>query len=516
MQIYLVLVFTIKLCTLDLFAVRVHLLGLQDIMMRVFLLVVSLSGIFLFAHSKKAKTTILISLDGVGWQFLGNNKTDTPNFDFMARTGVKAKNMITVNPTSTVPTHVTLVTGLYPESHGLVSNSFHDPGLDAEHYLEPDCSAFDPIFFQESEPIWSTMEKRGLKSGVFFWPTSTSYPHRPSFYEDHVCNINCSMYTPQELRDLRKTKTDHCRFDNVKHPFWERVETAVKWMKLENAPSLILLYFDYADGKGHRHGPHSLEYLKSIEYLDRYVLGYLIDRLRDSNFLDSTNIIVISDHSMAETSSERIIDLSEVIDTYMYDIKSPGIWPSGENTVDDVFNMLTKLNNSHIKFYKKENIPERLHWKHNRRIPPIYVDSELGWLFRKTRGSRQTPWTDGSHGWEPSQEMAAIFYARGPDFKKGFYEEKTLRAVDVYSLLCHLVGMESLPNNGSLSNMMNLLEEHDIETTASKPTSGMPTSASMTSITKTKINNYGVTIHCKRWLEHVVFAIAISVILVFN
>lgn len=414
-------------------------------------------------QASKATTTIVISLDGVGWQFVGNNKTDTPNFDFIARTGVKAKNMITVNPTSTIPTHMTFVTGLYPESHGIVANNFYDPVLKAEYILETDCSYFNPMFYQESEPIWLTMEKQGIKTGTYFWPASTSYKQRPSYYGDHVCRVNCSDYTPQTLRTLRsRIGTKHCKFDSEDHPFWKRIESTIRWMKSDSPPRLVFLYFDHADGIGHTFGPNSKKYLKSIEKLDRHVVGYLNDRLKESNLFDTTNIIIVSDHSMVEISSKRQINLFESVDPSIYVSNPPGIWPIGGNSVDTVFNKLMLLNNSHIKFYKKEDIPERLHWKNNRRVPPIYADVEIGWTSRKRRYGKYH-WEGGSHGWEPSEELAAIFYARGPSFKEGFYDNGTLRAIDLYPLLCHLVRIDPLPNNGSLDNMMQLLKTNKID-----------------------------------------------------
>jgi predicted AlkP superfamily pyrophosphatase or phosphodiesterase len=416
-----------------------------------------------FAHSsadtKKNVTTILVSMDGVGWQFLDSDITDTPNFDFVARTGVKAKNMITVNPTSTFPVHTTLVTGLYPESHGIISNTFYDPVYDEEFYLENDCSNFDPKFHNDSEPIWLTMEKRGRTTGTYFWPSSTSYDRRPSYFANHICEFNCSDYSGEKLKQLRqRVGRQHCKFDWFEDPYWNRIETALRWMKSDSPPGLILLYFEQADYKGHKYGPNSPYYWKSIESQDRYVVGYLIDKLRESNLLETTNLIFVSDHSMIETSNEKQIDLFKVVDPSSYKYWWPGIWPE-PGKLEEVYKNLTLLNNAHFKVYKKKDIPEEYHWKHNRRVPPIFFDVENGWQLRKTEYDRNTEgsWRKGSHGWPASQESAAIFYAMGPAFKKGYNFTGSLRAVDIYPLLCQLLDVEPLPNNGSLDNMMYLL-----------------------------------------------------------
>ena len=46
------------------------------------------------------------------------------------------------------------------------------------------------------------------------------------------------------------------------------------------------------------------------------------------------------------------------------------IWPKDEKQ-EKIFENLTKVKNPHMKIYKKQDIPESFHWKHNRRIPPI-------------------------------------------------------------------------------------------------------------------------------------------------
>lgn len=68
------------------------------------------------------------------------------------------------------------------------------------------------------------------------------------------------------------------------------------------------------------------------------------------------------------------------------------------------------------------------------------------------------------HGWQASKDLGAIFYARGPSFKRGYKTKQALQAIDVYPLLCHLLGIKSLPNNGSMENMKEILQ---ISTSAS-------------------------------------------------
>ena len=59
--------------------------------------------------------TVIVSLDGFRWDYV--KMYHTPFFDRMAAEGVQ----------KTFPNHYTLATGLYPDHHGIVSNSFWHP-----------------------------------------------------------------------------------------------------------------------------------------------------------------------------------------------------------------------------------------------------------------------------------------------------------------------------------------------------------------------------------------------------
>lgn len=63
----------------------------------------------------------------------------------------------------------------------------------------------------------------------------------------------------------------------------------------------------------------------------------------------------------------------------------------------------------------------------------------------------------GNHGWDnANMNMRPIFLAYGPDFKSG-YVGKPFNNVDIYPLMCELLGIDGAPNNGSLDNTQDLL-----------------------------------------------------------
>lgn len=57
------------------------------------------------------------------------------------------------------------MTGLYPESHGIVSNTMYDPVLNATFSLSDSTQVRDGRWWL-GEPIWVTAVKNGLKRCV--------------------------------------------------------------------------------------------------------------------------------------------------------------------------------------------------------------------------------------------------------------------------------------------------------------------------------------------------------------
>lgn len=423
-----------------------------------------LSFTMFIAASFKVNPVILISLDGLAWQVIVDKLANTPNFYYIARTGVKSKCIRTVTPSLTWPNHHTYMTGLYPESHGIVSNVFYDPLYDEWFIYEGDCSSFDPKFYNDSEPIWLTLQRQGGTSGVYFWPGSGGYEERPRFFAKPICNVNCQSRDRDLSVAMNTSHSRRCIF-NYSEPWHSRIDQIVRWLTSEEPPRFVAIYFEEPDLQGHSFGVHSREYLNEIERVDREAVGYLLERLRHSNLLDEVNLMFVTDHGISNVSVVRQIYLDDYVDPSLYFLSQAGtsahVWPF-EGKFQEVYEALTRIKHGRIKIHKKEDIPDILHWKNNRRIPPIFVEPDLGWqVFQSVPESPPSgiPQVYGAHGW-PSvhREMWSIFFARGPAFRQGV-EMGEFETVDLYPMMCHLLGINPRPNNGSLINVKEMLKE---------------------------------------------------------
>ena len=77
------------------------------------------------ADAQQAPYVILISLDGFRWDYV--ERFRPPHLSKFIAEGVQAESLIPCFPSKTFPNHYTIATGMYPENHGLVDNSFYHP-----------------------------------------------------------------------------------------------------------------------------------------------------------------------------------------------------------------------------------------------------------------------------------------------------------------------------------------------------------------------------------------------------
>jgi len=105
-------------------------------------------------------SVILISLDGTRPADLEG--ADLPTFAALRQRGASAVRLTPVFPTNTFPNHVTLVTGVVPDVHGIVNNDFVDPERGEFH------KEADPTWLL-AEPLWSIAAQHGVVSASYFW-----------------------------------------------------------------------------------------------------------------------------------------------------------------------------------------------------------------------------------------------------------------------------------------------------------------------------------------------------------
>lgn len=358
-----------------------------------------------------APTTILISLDGFRADFLDRDLT--PALNSLIAQGVSPQYMNPSFPSVTFPNHFTLVTGLYPESHGVVGNTFWDPDLEEEfYYTHPDVS-MRPKWWN-AEPLWLTAEKAGVKSAIHMWPGS----------EAHIGEMEPTYVDKYDGTEALPRKVDRV-LELLDLPGVEDESQS------SERPQFIAAYVPDVDRDGHKYGPNSTEIRNTISAADNLVAG-IINGVKSRNLTNVVNIVVVSDHGMATTSNERLIQLDDLIDLNLVDHldgwPSRGIRPKRPEDLAVLQAQLEKVAPEYVhafELYTRETMPERYHFTNNDRIAPLWVIPKTGWAIverpefdvESAHKTGKIYHPRGIHGYDHEHPlMRAIFIARGPSF----------------------------------------------------------------------------------------------------
>jgi len=211
------------------------------------------------------------------------------------------------------------------------------------------------------------------------------------------------------------------------------------------------MYFHEPDSAGHHDGLNSPQLAEAVAQVDDAV-GRLVDGILRLKLNEVVNLVIVSDHGMAEVSPDRVISLGDLTDmsTVQVDFSGAvaGLRPLAGNP--DALYAALKANEKHFRVYRREQMPKRFHFRDNDRIPPLILLSDEGWQITRRRAAEQ-PGRDvlkATHGFDPElASMGGIFIARGPAFRRRV-TMAPVENVHIYNLLCATLGLKPAPNDG--------------------------------------------------------------------
>jgi len=369
-----------------------------------------------------------VSIDGFRWDYLQHYAA--PTLQRLAAAGVHARRMTPSFPSKTFPNHYTLVTGLRPEHHGIVSNYFFDPDLQASFNKNLPSDNADSRWWQQGEPVWITAERQGVRSGAYFWPGCEAAIH----------GVRPSLHRAFDARTLSD----------------RRVDDVLGWLDLPESerPRFCALYLNVVDVVGHRFGPDSPEMAAAVSEADAAV-SRLLAGLEKRGLQGQANVVVVSDHGMSSQGLDTLVFLDDLVDPSRVQVESSGpnggVRPlPGTVTAAALAAEMKAKAPPQIQVYLREEVPARYHYRDNPRIPPIVFIADEHWNVetRDSLAKYSGQVEKGNHGWDPaSPNMGALFIATGPAFRKGQVIED-VDNIHLYNFLCRTLGIKPAPNDG--------------------------------------------------------------------
>uniref|UniRef100_A0AAQ4PNS6 SMB domain-containing protein n=1 Tax=Gasterosteus aculeatus aculeatus TaxID=481459 RepID=A0AAQ4PNS6_GASAC len=346
---------------------------------------------------------IMLSVDGFRASYLKKGNSVIPNMHKLRECGTSAPYMRPVYPSKTFPNLYTLVTGLYPESHGIVGNTMYDPVFNATFSLRTREKLNHRWW--GGQPIWITAEEQGVKAASFFWPwpyVFAVHSEQPDTFGHRLGPLSSELDNP--LREI----------DNI----IGQLMNGLKQMNLHRCVNIIIV------------GDHGMEeaHCDRTEFLSSYPLN-------------------IEEIMLIPGSLGRVRPRDPKSTTY-----DPKVV---------VANLTCKMPTQHFKPYLKQHLPKRLHYANNRRIEDVHLLMERKWhIARKMPESRRSRCGFfGDHGFDNKiTSMRTIFMGHGPSFK---FQKKVpeFDNIELYNVMCDLLGLKPAPNNGTYGSLNDMLKD---------------------------------------------------------
>jgi hypothetical protein len=207
-----------------------------------------------------------------------------PNLRRLVREGAAARGLVGVLPSVTYPSHTTLVTGVPPREHGILSNRIFDP----------EGTANGAWYWYAEEirvpTLWSAAKAAGLSVGAISWPVTVGAPI--DFLVPEIWRSGSS--NPADLGLLRALATPglvQAVERRLGRPLsWpmadaDRTELALHILRTAR-PNLLLLHLAEHDHFQHEDGPGSAAAKAALER-DDHELGRVRAALAELGLITS-------------------------------------------------------------------------------------------------------------------------------------------------------------------------------------------------------------------------------------
>ncbi|MEO8564663.1 MAG: ectonucleotide pyrophosphatase/phosphodiesterase [bacterium] len=367
---------------------------------------------------------IVVSLDAFRYDYL--DRYHLPALDTIAATGIRAEALLPPFPSKTFPSHYTIATGLYPGHHGIIGNNFYDRATD--HWFRvKDTAAIRDGRWYGGVPIWVAAEREGVKSAVYFWPGSEA--------------------------DVKGVRPTYWKRYNAAVPDSQRVDESLAWLGRPAAerPHLLLLYLSDVDDTTHRYGPDTPHTAVAAALLQR-ALARLFAGLSAMPLRDSVDVVVVSDHGMADAPPSKMIPVQPLlvaagIDPNAVTMGDNGptmsLWFGGDTALETRTIAALEQTLTNARVYARGATPPAWHLDGNPRGGDAIIVAELGHVVVKSANDRFAD--RGTHGWDPAYpEMHGIFLAAGPQVRPAG-RIPAFENVHVYPFLAALLRLEHVP-----------------------------------------------------------------------
>jgi predicted AlkP superfamily pyrophosphatase or phosphodiesterase len=118
------------------------------------------------------------------------------------------------------------------------------------------------------------------------------------------------------------------------------------------------------------------------------MLEGMFEGIRQRNLTNIVNVIVVSDHGMATSSVDRLIQLDDLIDVskiaHTDGWPNYGLRPKKDEDTEPLYRQLkakSEENTAFDVYLRDKDMPPEYHFSKNERIAPLWVIPKTGWAI---------------------------------------------------------------------------------------------------------------------------------------
>ena len=416
---------------------------------------------------------IVLSLDAMIQEDLAQ-ASQYPNFAKLLEKGARVQHIESIYPTLTYPCHTTMITGCFPDKHGVVSNTILIPGKKQLPWRLDHGSVL-------CEDIHDVCKRAGYSTASVGWPVTGNHPTVDFLLDEAWPEGEFSLSTFEEA--YLKTGTPKWMMDDVVKPYlclrvpkkqpgstYFLINVSCEVIK-RYKPDILTIHVGNIDAYRHNSGVFSQEVSRGIAESDA-ILGQIMEAAKEAGVFDNTNFVVTSDHGQLNVA--RTIKINTLLIQHGYittdangNVSDWKAWcfsngmsaiiqmkdPNDADEEKRLYALLTKLASDGVWGFSKVN-------KANETANADRYSGPFSFVLESDNYTEFIDdWNEpvvnpynlgdygiihGCHGYHPSKGPSPIFIGYGPSFKEGVTLENA-HLVDEAPTFAALMGVQ-LPN----------------------------------------------------------------------
>ena len=245
---------------------------------------------------------VLVSVDAMIAEDLEYLQTK-PSFGWLMANSARVERVKSVYPTLTYPCHAAMATGCWPAKHGVLNNTYLQPGR-----VSPDWLWYHDAY--KVPDLLDAAKAKGLTTAAIGWPTMGKHPNADWIVGEIAAT---KAKTAEEYRaDYLRTGTTPEVWDRVGAPsiFWRTERgnnvtcfnaSACCGIIRNYQPDLTILHIGEPDSSRHKFGVYAPQVREKLNTCEE-VLGWILSAIRDAGIGDCTNLIVTADHGQMDAT----------------------------------------------------------------------------------------------------------------------------------------------------------------------------------------------------------------------